>query len=158
MPCLEIDEYSGVELGFLSDVMHRIDTFGVIEQDLSAYVLEIIGVDSVEMQEINLAHRGKDSTTDVLSFPLHTQNLEMGVNTCLGSVIINTELSSLVAQNQGHSLNDEITLLFVHGFLHILGYDHEVDCGEHRALEQRIIESLGLGKGLIVRELGDGLE
>lgn len=71
---------------------------------------------------------------------------------CLGSVVINVELAQSVAQRLGHSTQDEIALLFIHGFLHILGYDHEVDNGEQRALEQKIIESLDLGESLIVRE------
>lgn len=166
MPSLEIDECSGVKLAFLTEVMKRVDMLEIIERDLSGCVLEVIGVDSENMQKINFAHRGKDSATDVLSFPLDVEfvgavsqhselGFEKGLNPCLGSVIINTELAGYVAQKLGHSLNDEITLLFIHGLLHILGYDHEVDNGEQRAMEQRIIESLGLGKGLIVREMGE---
>lgn len=162
MPSLEIDECSGVELMFLTEVMERVDALGIIERDLSACMLEVIGVDSENMHEINFTHRGKDSTTDVLSFPLELAEMvslesefEGGFNPCLGSVIINTELAGCVAQKCGHSLHDEITLLFIHGLLHILGYDHEVDNGEQRAMEQKIIESLGLDKGLIVREMGE---
>lgn len=166
MPSLEIDECSGVELVFLTGVIEKMDTLGIIERDLSACVLEVIGVDSESMREINFTHRGKDSTTDVLSFPLDVEfagvvsensgsELNGELKPCLGSVIINTELAGCVAKKLEHSLNDEITLLFIHGLLHILGYDHEVDNGEQRAMEQMIVESLGLGRGLIVREMGE---
>ncbi len=93
----------------------------------------------------------------MLSFPLDVSEgvdshiLAKQMKICLGSVVINYELAEQVAKKQGHSTQDEISLLFIHGFLHILGYDHEVDNGEQRALEQKIIESLGLKESLIVR-------
>ncbi len=175
-PTLDINEQdskNGGELLFLEDFCEEMMRNGLIAKDLSHYILEVVAVDSDSMRMINAEYRGKDQTTDVLSFPLEdwlsawtqenaqdSQNLcdydaneerLAGMQPCLGSVVINVELAKSVADRLGHSVQDEIALLFVHGFLHILGYDHEVDNGEQRALEQEIIESLGLGESLIVR-------
>ncbi|CAM3304750.1 rRNA maturation RNase YbeY [Helicobacter labetoulli] len=156
MPQLDIDENSSYK-NLLETLLSKICNLRLIQGDFSHCTLEVIFVDSQAMREINLAHRGKDSTTDVLSFPLECdfdfQPLD-GTATferLLGSIIINTELAKEMSENYAHNIADEISLLFIHGFLHILGFDHEVDNGEQRALEQHIIESIGLKQSLIVR-------
>ncbi len=156
MPQLDIDENSPYK-NLLETLLSKICNLRLIQGDFSHCTLEVIFVDSQAMREINLAHRGKDITTDVLSFPLECdfdfQPLDgtAPFERLLGSIIINTELAKEMSENYAHNIADEISLLFIHGFLHILGYDHEVDNGEQRALEQRIIESIGLKQSLIVR-------
>ena len=73
----------------------------------------------------------------------------------LGSVVINLDLVELKAAQLGHGRDDETALLFAHGMLHVLGYDHESDDGQMRAKECEIIEKFGLPKSLIVRTEGD---
>lgn len=162
MPTLDMDEDTFAQIGYLCDVLSKIEHLGLFERDLSRYTLEVLAVDSQNMRELNRAHRAKDSTTDVLSFPLDTLESESKDNAqmpqemtiCLGSIVINTELALEVAQKRGHSAQEEVSLLFIHGLLHILGFNHEVDNGEQREMEQRIIESLGFKESLIVREMG----
>lgn len=113
---------------------------------LGACDIELVFVGSDEMKELNLSARGLDKTTDVLSFPY-----EKVPNFPLGSVVINRELSQSVAESLGHSFDEEIGLLFLHGTLHILGFDHEIDNGEMREKERQIIEKLSLPKSLIIR-------
>lgn len=72
----------------------------------------------------------------------------------LGSVVINLDLAELKAAQLGHGRDDETALLFTHGLLHVLGYDHESDDGQMRAKECEIIEKFGLPKSLIVRTEG----
>ena len=104
--------------------------------------------DNKTIQEYNAKYRGIDAATDVLSFPLES----FGTNEIpLGSIIINTQKAQEVSQNLGHSLDSEIVLLFIHGLLHLLGFDHERDSGEHRAKEQEIAMAFGLPETLIVR-------
>ena len=69
----------------------------------------------------------------------------------LGSVVINLDLVELKATQLGHGRDNETALLFTHGMLHVLGYDHESDSGQMRAKECEIIEKFGLPKSLIVR-------
>lgn len=160
MPRLDIDENSPYKQQ-LEKLLLEILNLGLIKGDFSHCSLEVVFVDSKTMREINRTHRGKDSTTDVLSFPLECdfdfQSLDSTApfERLLGSIVINTELAKAMSESYNHTLIDEISLLFIHGFLHILGYDHEVDNGEQRALEQRIIESIGLKQSLIVRVQGD---
>lgn len=69
----------------------------------------------------------------------------------LGSVVINLDLVELKAAQLGHGRDDETALLFTHGMLHVLGFDHESDDGQMRAKECEIIEKFRLPKSLIVR-------
>ncbi len=108
--------------------------------------VELVLVDSERIQELNRDYRGVDKSTDVLSFPI-----EIPAQNLLGSVVINVECAQMEAQKRGHSLLDELRLLFLHGYLHLLGYDHEKDNGEQRALEEEMIQVFNLPSSLIVR-------
>lgn len=107
---------------------------------------ELLLVDNAKIQAINAEFRNIDAPTDVLSFPLETD-----FSPILGSVVISVEYAQAVAQKLGHSLEEEITLLFIHGVLHLLGFDHESDGGEHRQIEAEIARHLQLPSSLIVR-------
>lgn len=120
-----------------------------VAKKLSDKNIELLFVDNASMREINLRQRGIDKTTDVLSFPLH-ENCE----NLLGSVVINLDEVNLKAKEFNHTQKEEITLLFIHALLHLLGYDHEKDNGEMRKKEQELIEFFKLPKSLIVRTQG----
>ncbi len=113
--------------------------------DISSEV-ELLIVDDRAMQTINKEHRGVDKSTDVLSFPLG--NIE---HMPLGSIVISIDKAKKLAQSLKHTIDDEICLLFTHGLLHILGYNHESDSGEMRTKEEDIIQYFSLPKSLIVR-------
>ena len=125
---------------------------GEILAELSDDAVELVFVRSEEMREINKHERGIDKTTDVLSFPL--ENVPFGGNIKLiGSVVINLDLVEQKSLEFSHSNDDEIALLFTHGLLHILGFDHEIDNGQMREKECEIITKFKLPKSLIVRTL-----
>ncbi|MDA7848224.1 rRNA maturation RNase YbeY [Sulfurospirillum sp.] len=109
-------------------------------------VIELIIVNDETMHAINLDQRGIDKTTDVLSFPL-----EDFPHFPLGSIVINSDLAKIKATELGHNLEDEITLMFIHGLLHVKGFDHECDNGEMREEEKRLINKFNLPKSLIIR-------
>lgn len=113
-----------------------------IEREVEVYILE-----DEDMAELNLTHRGKEGITDVLSFPCEA--VVEGLP--LGSIVMSSTLIEQKAHKYSHSLEDEATLLFIHALLHLLGYDHEVDNGEHREREKELIEAFNLPKSLIVR-------
>jgi probable rRNA maturation factor len=96
------------------------------------------------VHDLNRRYRGKDSSTDVLSFPAD----EPGE---LGDVVIALGVARRQARRAGHSLPTEFRVLALHGLLHLLGYDHERDDGQMRRLEQRLRRAGGLREGLIER-------
>ena len=123
-----------------------------IAQALSTKEVELIITDDATMQELNAEYRGKDSTTDVLSFPMEAPFTEQSIfGIPLGSIIIAESFVKEKAAEFGHSIQDELSLLFIHGMLHLLGFDHECDDGEMRMREKELIEQFDLPKSLIVR-------
>ncbi|MCD6258761.1 MAG: rRNA maturation RNase YbeY [Helicobacteraceae bacterium] len=120
-----------------------------IAAKLSDKEIELIITTNDEIQEINKQTRGIDKSTDVLSFPYE----EMPMSP-LGSIMISAEHVEQKAQELGHTNTDEIALLFIHGMLHLLGFDHEVDSGEMRQEEERLIKAFDLPESLIIRTQG----
>lgn len=120
-----------------------------IAHTLTDKEIELIITDNVEIAEINHLHRDINSPTDVLSFPY--EDMPMAP---IGSIVISQEFVQTKAKELGHTDMNEMSLLFIHGLLHLLGYDHEIDNGEMRAKEQQIIESFKLPTSLIVRTQG----
>lgn len=113
---------------------------------LSPREVELILLDDEAMRKINQEHRGIDKSTDVLSFPL-----EGGDFLPLGSILLSIDRVRAEAELRGHSIEAEAALLFIHGMLHLLGYDHEYDQGEQRLKEEELITRFGLPSSLIVR-------
>jgi len=111
--------------------------------------IELLITSNDEIQELNREHRGIDKATDVLSFPYEEMPMAP-----LGSIVISQEYVEQKAKELGHKPQDELALLFIHGLLHLLGYDHEVDSGEMRQKETEIIKELNLPESLIVRTEG----
>ena len=124
----------------------NIDFLETILKDVADKEIEFILTDNSEIHEINLTTRGIDKPTDVLSFPYEDMP-----NTPLGSIVISKDFVEENSKKYNHSFDDELALLFIHGLLHLTGYDHEVDNGEHREKEEELIEKYGLPKSLIVR-------
>jgi probable rRNA maturation factor len=107
--------------------------------------------DNQTIQTYNREYRGKDSPTDVLSFPIESDMI-VGMDMFpLGSIVISTDFVITKAKEFQHTPNDELSLLFIHGMLHLLGFDHEIDDGEMREKEAEIIQQFHLPKSLIIR-------
>jgi len=79
-------------------------------------------VDDPEIRELNRKFRRKDKATDVLSFPLNERGADGKFY--LGDIIISVTTAAAQAQDLGHSLERELETLAVHGFIHLLGFDH----------------------------------
>ena len=108
--------------------------------------IELILTTDEEIQELNKTYRKLDKPTDVLSFPLEDMP-----GMPLGSIVISLDTAKRNVNELNHSIEEEIKLLFIHGLLHLLGYDHETDNGEMREKEKEIIEKFNLPKSLIIR-------
>lgn len=123
-----------------------------IADTLSNKEVELIITDDATIQELNAEHRGKNNPTDVLSFPMEAPFTEQSIfGMPLGSIIIAESFVKDKAAEFGHSTQDELSLLFIHGMLHLLGFDHENDEGEMRMREKELIEEFDLPNSLIVR-------
>ncbi|MBK1971319.1 rRNA maturation RNase YbeY [Campylobacter sp. TTU_617] len=125
----------------------NVDFLEKIAQKISSKDVELIFLDNEQMRNLNLEQRGIDKSTDVLSFPL----VDIAKNLPLGSIVINFELAKEKAKELNHSYKEEISLLFIHAMLHLIGLDHETDKGEMREKEKELINFFKLPKSLIVR-------
>ncbi len=88
------------------------------------------------VRALNARYRGKDKPTDVLSFP------GPGGEAGLGDIVISVDTAARNARSLGRTLPQELDVLALHGFLHVLGYDHETDDGTMDRLERRLRRSL----------------
>ncbi|MCG6167651.1 rRNA maturation RNase YbeY [Leptospira sp. FAT2] len=118
--------------------------------------LSLLLISDIDMREINLLRRGKDKTTDVLSFPLEFDSAPLGAvlaerknsdpriqpPIALGEIVISVDTLRRQAAEIGHSEKDEFYRLLVHGFLHLLGYDHERGEEEERIMKEKEDECL----------------
>jgi probable rRNA maturation factor len=133
-------------IDFDNQTTHNIHSklFEPILDYISDQPLELLLVDDKTIQQLNLEHRRINKATDVLSFPLHDAPF-------LGTIVISTDHAQKISQTLVHTIEDELRLLFIHGLLHLLGFDHETDDGQMRQEEERIISYFSLPTSLIVR-------
>ena len=96
------------------------------------------------MRELNRRWRGKQGTTDVLSFPSGQEEFEKDEGESLGDVVISVEQAARQAAEHGLDFEGEVAQLILHGLLHLCGYDHETDSGEMNALELTLRGRLGI--------------
>lgn len=103
-----------------------------------------------QMRALNRSFRGKDKPTDVISFPA----VEAVRTRFAGDLAISLDIATSNARHLGHSAEDEIRILILHGLLHLSGHDHETDNGQMARKESRLRKQLGLPSGLIDRTHG----
>jgi len=112
-------------------------------------------VSDAEIARMNVAFRGKKGPTDVLSFPGEkkrrkkhytedAESTEDAEKSYLGDIAIAPATARRYAKKNGRSLSGELRVLILHGVLHLLGYDHETDCGEMDRIEQKLRRRFGL--------------
>ncbi len=89
------------------------------------------------MRRLNRTYRGKDRSTDVLSFPTAEGKL-------LGDIVVSVPYAARRARGSRSQTSREVDRLLLHGYLHLLGYDHEKDDGQMDALEAKLRRRLGL--------------
>ncbi|MDN5345240.1 MAG: putative rRNA maturation factor [Clostridia bacterium] len=111
-------------------------------------------VDDAAMQDLNREYRGVDAPTDVLSFALEEAGpgepayTDPGADRLLGDIVIAVPTASRQAEQYGHSLAREMAFLAVHGFLHLLGYDHRTaeEAARMEARQEAVLAGMGLGR------------
>jgi len=100
--------------------------------------VSILLLDDFCMAELNHQYRGRSGPTDVLSFPMYTEEeLQKIQPEVLGDVVISMETAKRQAESAGCTLWEEIVRLLIHGVLHLLGFDHERSASDGRAMRTR---------------------
>lgn len=120
----------------------RLGAWLLAEMDCSDSEVSVVLIDDAEMRPLNAQWRDIDQPTDVLAF---AQSDSFSAQShVLGDVLISVETATRQAAERGHSLERELTVLFVHGVLHLLGYDHIEDgeAEEMEALERTLLAKL----------------
>ena len=115
--------------------------------------LSVVFTENDAIRLLNRDYRGKDSVTDVLSFPLSEGGVFEETDLCggfaaLGDIVLSLERAAEQAREYGHSFERETAFLTVHSTLHLLGYDHETSGEERRMIEKQeaVLNRLGLNR------------
>ncbi|WP_285768953.1 rRNA maturation RNase YbeY [Peribacillus sp. SI8-4] len=147
----ETNEVTEEAQQLVESILHFAAKKEKIEEDTE---LSVTFVGNERIREINKEYRHKDSATDVISFALE----EMGEDEIeiiggemprmLGDIIISIERTKEQAEEYGHSFDRELGFLALHGFLHLLGYDHmnEEEEKEMFTKQKEILEEYGLSR------------
>jgi rRNA maturation RNase YbeY len=148
----EVDVYNATRLAIDTDAVARLVERVLAAEDVHRAEMAVEFVGERRIRELNREHRGRDEVTDVLSFPLEEAD-EIHYEDdpsprLLGDIVICSRQAVRQAQGDGLPPAFELAVLLVHGTLHLLGYDHEVDAG-HMALRQAEILELVAWEGLI---------
>lgn len=114
----------GKEIKELESVKKVID-YAVKKENLENAVFNIIIVDNEYIHKLNKEYRNIDRETDVITFALEDSDFEVKLDIrVLGDIYISYDKALSQKEEYGHSLERELCFLAVHGFLHLLGYDH----------------------------------
>ncbi|HLK22801.1 MAG TPA: rRNA maturation RNase YbeY [Bryobacteraceae bacterium] len=142
-----------------SALLFQVATTGLSRRGLRAFQkrlqLEVGGghgfccliADDAELRRLNREFRRKDYPTDVLSFP----SVKQAGDLPHGEIAISYDAARRQSQEYGHSVEQELKILMLHGLLHLLGMDHETDGGHMSKAERKWRIRLGLPAGLIER-------
>lgn len=135
-----------IDIDNRTDKNYNIEVLETIASSLTPLEIELILTNNEEIAQINLEFRQIDKATDVLSFPT-----DPFPGAPLGTIVISVDKVKEIANQLGHTQDDELALLFIHGILHLLGMDHETDNGEMCTQEERLVREFSLPLSLIVR-------
>jgi probable rRNA maturation factor len=139
-----------------ADTLEQLTIIIAAEEQLEPGEVSLLIVDNASIRQYNADYRGLDKATDVLSFAIqedHQDDLDIVysdedelIPNLYGDIIISAERALEQANDYGHSLLRELCFLYVHGFLHLLGYDHmnTEDEAEMLARQQMILERAGI--------------
>lgn len=135
-----------LEAAFLET--RRLDSSLRGNDNKSIYEIAVVLADDDFIQRLNSQYRGKDKSTNVLSFPaasLTPDNRSMTPE--LGDIVLAIETIEKEAKEQAKTFRNHATHLLIHGFLHLLGHDHIEDkqAENMEKLEVKILKKLGIG-------------
>lgn len=138
---IDIQNRSGVH--FPEERLISLLAFGISELELNPECdLNVLLVDEVEMTQLHMKWMGEPGPTDVLSFPMdeiEPGSKEVGI---LGDIVLCPAIAQAQARDAGHGFDRELSILSVHGLLHIVGYDHATSADEKEmfTLQESIVD------------------
>jgi probable rRNA maturation factor len=147
----ETNELSSEQIIEIERIIH----FAAVKEGVADHCeVSVNFVSNDKIHEINREYRGKDSPTDVISFAMEEMGegeIEIvgeGIPRFLGDIIISIPKAREQADEYGHSFMRELGFLAVHGFLHLLGYDHmtKEDETEMFSRQKEILNEYGLSR------------
>lgn len=124
---MEIEVFNETEEDLSKDIMELKDFLYKVAKDekLDNIIYNVIIIDNDRIQKINKEYRGKDMPTDVITFALEDDKIFNRTDIrVLGDIYISIDKVRSQALEYGHSFKRELYFLSIHGFLHLLGYDH----------------------------------
>ncbi|MEH7523479.1 rRNA maturation RNase YbeY [Bacillus sp. JJ1503] len=145
----ETNELTEEQTSYIEELLNFAAKFEKIEEESE---VSLTFVSNEKIREINKEYRHKDSVTDVISFAMEEMGegelelVGLDMPRVLGDIIISVSRAYEQAEEYGHSFMREIGFLAVHGFLHLLGYDHETpeDEKEMFSRQKDILDEFGL--------------
>lgn len=114
-------------------------------------IVHVLVTSGSALRSLNRQFRGKNKTTDVLSFPASSRARSRNHGAPAGDIAISADMAVQNALRLGHSPAAEVKILALHGILHLAGYDHERDNGQMARTEASLRRQLGLPTALIER-------
>lgn len=138
----ETEEKLNEEIKLMQDVLnHAREKLNVLDA-----IFNVIIVNNEYIHSLNREYRGVDRETDVISFALEDDDTFNPVPRVLGDIYISIDKAKEQAKSYGHSLKRELCFLAVHGFLHLLGYDHMKEDDEKVmfSLQEEILNEMGV--------------
>ncbi|ASS76086.1 rRNA maturation RNase YbeY [Tumebacillus algifaecis] len=157
-----LDEYGESFEFALSDLLNNALEHAARHENISTGEVVISLVDDERIQELNRTYRGKDVPTDVLSFAMMDEGVgepeiffdpedaeQLEEDDMLGDIIISVPTAKRQAEEYGHSVERELAFLAVHGFLHLIGYDHGTEDEEKEMFSRQdaIMLAAGITRG-----------
>ncbi|WP_274363262.1 rRNA maturation RNase YbeY [Paenibacillus thermotolerans] len=134
----------------IEETLHRLLRLAGESEGVEAGEVALTFVNDEEIRELNKQYRGLDKSTDVLSFSMWegeelAEAPELSDDP-IGDIVISAETAKRQSEEYGHSLEREIGFLFVHGFLHLIGYDHQDEASEKEMIgkQERVLQQAGL--------------
>jgi probable rRNA maturation factor len=131
--------------------------------------ISVLACDDIRIAELNAEFRGKETPTNVLSWPAEDLSAEeeggepeapepdFAGEICLGDIAVSYDTCLREAEEAGKTFDDHVTHLMVHGLLHLLGYDHirDGDATRMEALEVEILSGMGISDPYLLPDPDD---
>ncbi len=130
------------------EVVYKVLFHALEKEKLDQVSFNVIIVDNSYIHELNRTYRGKDRETDVITFALEDEDslIVPEEGRILGDIYISIDKAKEQAMEYGHSLLRELSFLAVHGFYHLLGYDHMTEEDEKVMFgkQKEVLEEYGI--------------